>query len=176
MSLTHWYLQNGTRIAILNFLDDHCRYLLHIHAQQASTGPDFAETLHQLISQYGPPAPPLTDNVLVFTTRLACFKGSSGGFEKLLQTYGIIQKNGRPGHPQTQDKIERFHQTLKKWLTARPRPVDLDELNTWLRKFQTWYNTARPTDPSTAPHTALPKATPNGEHTRVVVSRHEPVL
>jgi hypothetical protein len=26
------------------------------------------------------------------------------------------QKNGAPGHPQTQRKIERFHQALKRWL------------------------------------------------------------
>jgi len=113
-----------------------------------------------------PPYSTLTDNGLVFTTRLARFKGARGGFEKLLSAHGILQKNGAPGHPQTQGKIERFHQTLKRWLAARPRPDDLAELNTLLTEFRTWYNTARPhrarggRTPQTA-YDALPKATPD---------------
>lgn len=59
----------------------------------------------ELISRYGPPMSTLTDNGLVFTTRLARFKGARGGFEKLIAAHGITQKNGRPGHPQTQGKI-----------------------------------------------------------------------
>ncbi|GAA2248369.1 hypothetical protein GCM10010401_22780 [Rarobacter faecitabidus] len=156
--ITHWHLADHTRIEILDFLDDHSRYLLHIRAAAAFTGTDVAQTLHQLIDQYGPPASTLTDNGLVFTTRFARFKGSRGGFEKLLQTYGITQKNGRPGHPQTQGKIERFHQTLKRWLAAKPRPQNLTELNTWLTQFQTWYNTARP-------HRAIGRKTPHQAYT-----------
>ena len=73
--------------------------------------------------------------------------------------------NGKPAHPQTQGKIERFHQTLKKWLKARPRARDLHELNSQLEQFRLWYNTARPhracgrrTPEQT--YTAQPKATP----------------
>ncbi|WP_416362230.1 integrase core domain-containing protein [Mycobacterium sp.] len=47
----------------------------------------------------------------------------------MLASLGVTQKNGHPGHPQTQGKIERFHQTLKRWLTARPHPTDLQTLN-----------------------------------------------
>ena len=103
----------------------------------------------------------------MFTTRLARHKGARGGFEKLLAAHGITQKNGRPGHPQTQGKIERFHQTLKRWLSARPLPATIAELQTLLTGFQTWYNTQRPhrsigrRAPEQA-YTALPKATPTG--------------
>ena len=119
----------------------------------------------ELITRYGPPASTLTDNGLVFTTRLARYKGARGGFEKLLAAHHITQKNGRPGHPQTQGKIERFHQTLKRWLTARPLPDTIDTLAALLTEFQNWYNTARPhrsiagRTPEHA-YTALPKATP----------------
>lgn len=121
----------------------------------------------ELISRYGPPMSTLTDNGLVFTTRLARHKGARGGFEKLLAAHGITQKNGRPGHPQTQGKIERFHQTLKRFLAARPLPATLDDLQTLLTQFQTWYNSKRPhrstgrRTPLEA-YTALPKATPTG--------------
>jgi transposase InsO family protein len=48
----------------------------------------------------------------------------------LLANLGIAQKNGHPGHPQTQGKIERFHQTLKRWLAARPAAATVAELQT----------------------------------------------
>jgi len=163
--ITHWFLTDGTRIEILDFLDDHARYLLGIRAAAAFTGPMVVTAMTELIARYGPPASTLTDNGLVFTTRLARFKGARGGFEKLLTAHNITQKNGRPGHPQTQGKIERFHQTLKRWLKAHPLPDTIEDLQTLLTEFQTWYNTARPhrsigrRTPEQA-YTALPKATP----------------
>lgn len=165
--ITHWFLANGTRIEILDFLDDHSRYLLHIHAATAFTGPAVTTVMNELINRYGPPLSTLTDNGLVFTTRLARHKGARGGFEKLLAAHGIAQKNGRPGHPQTQGKIERFHQTLKRFLAARPHPETIDDLQLLLTQFQTWYNTARPhrSVGRRTPHqayAALPKATPAG--------------
>ena len=48
------------------------------------------------------------------------FTGGRNGFEYLLAYLGIRQKNGTPGHPQTQGNIERFHQTLKRWLGRGP--------------------------------------------------------
>lgn len=47
--------------------------------------------------------------------------GGRNAFEHQLHALGITQKNGSPNHPQTQGKIERFHQTLKRWLTGQPR-------------------------------------------------------
>lgn len=141
--------------------------MLDIRAAIAFTGAMVADTLHTLIDRYGPPLSTLTDNGLVFTTRLAGRRGGRGGFEKLLDAYGIQQKNGRPGHPQTQGKIERFHQTLKRWLGARPRPGTITELQLLLDEFRHWYNTARPHRAvgSRTPYqayTAFPKAAPTG--------------
>lgn len=152
--ITHWFLANGQRIEILDFLDDHSRLLLHIQAQHAFTGTDVVKAMEHLISKYGPPQSTLTDNGLVFTARLAGRKGGRNGFEKLLQAHHIHQKNGRPGHPQTQGKIERFHQTLKRWLKAKPRPTTIQELQQLLDQFRHWYNHQRP-------HRAIGRKTPN---------------
>jgi len=65
----------------------------------------------------------------------------------------IVQKNGSPAHPQTQGKIERFHQTLKKWLSEQEAAKDLKELQRQLDEFRTLYNTQRP-------HRALEMSTP----------------
>lgn len=112
--ITHWFLAAGVRVEILDFLDDHSRYLLHLHAAPAFTGAMVVQAMQELISTFGPPASTLTDNGLIFTARLAGRKGGRNGFEKLLQAHRIRQINGHPGHPQTQGKIERFHQTLKR--------------------------------------------------------------
>lgn len=163
--ITHCFLADGTRVEVLDFLDDHSRYLLHIRAASAYSGPMVVAALQCLIDTHGVPASTLTDNGLVFTARLAGRKGGRNGFEKLLQAHHIQQKNGHPGHPQTQGKIERFHQTLKRWLRARPRPATIAELQELLDEFAHWYNHQRPhrsigrRAPATA-YTALPKATP----------------
>lgn len=163
--ITYWPLLDGTRVEILDFLDDHSRYLLHAHAQNFFTGAEVTATMQHLMDTYGTPAETLTDNGLVFTSRLTGHPGAKNGFEKLLAAHSIRQKNGKPAHPQTQGKIERFHQTLKKWLKARPRARGLHELNSQLEQFRLWYNTARPhracgrrTPEQT--YTAQPKATP----------------
>ena len=57
---------------------------------------------------------------MVFTTRLAGGKGGRNGLEAELRRLGVAQKNARPNHPTTCGKVERFQQTLKKWLAAQP--------------------------------------------------------
>ncbi|TLH57030.1 integrase core domain-containing protein, partial [Mycolicibacterium aubagnense] len=126
---------------------------------------------------HGLPASTLTDNGSVYTSR---FTHGHNDFERLIATLGVRQKNGSPGHPQTQGKIERFHQTLKRWLAARPRPATLADLQCLLDEFTVIYNTARvhralpaATTPAQA-YTTRPKATPTGtvEHFRI---RHDTV-
>jgi len=110
---THWRLADGTDVEIINWLDDHSRLLLKCVAYQAITGTVVIDTFNQCRSEYGTPFSTLTDNGNVYTAR---FTKGKNGFEYLLSELDIIQKNGSPAHPQTQGKIERFHQTLKKWL------------------------------------------------------------
>jgi transposase InsO family protein len=164
--ITYWFLATGTRVEILDFLDNHSRLLLPIQAKALWTSADVVTVMDRLISTYGPPAATLTDNGMVFTARFTTRPGAKNGFEKLLAAHHIQQRNGAPSHPQTQGKIERFHQTLKRWLAARPAPETITELQAMLETFQAWYNTERPhrainrRTPSQA-YTALPKATPN---------------
>ena len=99
---------------------------------------------------YGLPQSTLTDNGSVYTSR---FTGGRNGFEYLLVGLGIAQKNGHPGHPQTQGKIERFHQTLKRWLAAQPAAASIAELQSQLDAFSHIYNQIRA-------HRALRGATP----------------
>ena len=146
----HWRLRDGTDVEILNWLDDHSRYLLSCTAHQPVTGDGVLAAFLANVDDYGPPASTLTDNGSVYTSR---FTGGRNAFEYILPLLGIRQKNGSPGHPQTQGKTERFHQTLQRWLAARPKAHTLPELQRHLDEFREHYNEQRP-------HRALQRATP----------------
>jgi transposase InsO family protein len=146
----HWRLSDGSDVEVLNWLDDHSRYLLSCTAHQPVTGDDVVSVFRGLIEDYGPPASTLTDNGSVYTSR---FTGGRNAFEYVLALLGIRQKNGSPGHPQTQGKTERFHQTLQRWLKARPAAQTNDELQRQLDQFREHYNERRP-------HRALHRHTP----------------
>ena len=161
---THWRLADGTDVEILNWLDDHSRLLLSCTAHPRVTGALVVTTFLAAINEYGPPASTLTDNGVVYTAR---FVGGRNAFEYLLDDLGIRQKNGHPGHPQTQGKIERFHQTLKRWLAQQPPAPTLPDLQTQLDRFRYLYNCQRPhrelhRGTPAAAYAALPKAAPPG--------------
>lgn len=146
--VTHLRLADGTDVEVISWLDDHSWFLLHISAHTGATGHTVIDTFTDTAYQHGYPASTLTDNGMIYTARFA--RGATGDsnqlnmFEKLLADLGIRQKNGQPGHPTTQGKIERFHQTLKKWVAARPAAASLEDLNELLTEFQATYNTVHP--------------------------------
>lgn len=156
---THWRLADTTDTEILDILDDHSRLLISIQAYRRVTSPDVAAQFRQACHDYARPRAILTDNGLVFTTRfIHTEQPAKNHFEKLLQHWDIQQINGSPNHPQTQGKIERFHRTLKLWLTAQPPAETLEELNEQLTQFHIIYNEQRP-------HRAIGRRTPLAAYT-----------
>jgi transposase InsO family protein len=149
---THWWLADGTHVEILDWIDDHARYALSVTAHRRVTGHIVLAEFRKTVAAHGVPASTLTDNGMVFTTRLAGGKGGRNGFENELHRLGVTQINSTPNHPTTCGKIERFHQTLKKWLTNQPRAATLAELQTQLNI------SSRPT--TTNAHTAHCPITP----------------
>ena len=147
---THWRLTDGTGVEILTFLDDHARLALSITVHHVVTGAIVLADFRHNTDTYGPPASTLTDNGLVFTAK---YRGGKNSFENELRLLNIDQKNGRPNHPQTQGKVERFQQTLKNWLRAQPTGSTLEELQAQLDYYRDYYNTIRP-------HRSLQQRTP----------------
>jgi transposase InsO family protein len=151
---THWQLADGSEVEIVSWLDDHSRFLLGCTACRRVAGDDVVATFTAAGDAHGFPAATLTDNAAVYTSR---FTGGRNGFEYLLAWLGIRQKHGMPGHPQTQGKVERFQQTLKRWLARQPPARDLAALQVKLDTFRTVYNEHRP-------HRALGRRTPGAAY------------
>jgi transposase InsO family protein len=156
---THYRLRTGMDVEVISWLDDCTRYALHVSAHARITTEIVKATFRKTAGQHGVPASTLTDNGMVYTVRLAGFgrRGGRNVFEQELHDRHVVQKNSRPGHPTTCGKVERFQQTMKKWLRAQPvQPASVTELQTLLEAFVEAYNQDRPH--RSLPHRATPAA------------------
>jgi transposase InsO family protein len=154
---THHRLDDGSDVEVISWLDDCTRYALHVSAHQRVTAPIVLATFRETAGQHGIPASTLTDNGMVYTTRFAGGRGGRNGFEAQLRAWQVVQKNSRPSHPTTCGKVERFQQTLKKWLRAQPvQPTTTAQLQVLIDEFVEAYNRRRPH--RSLPHQATPAA------------------
>jgi len=148
---THWHLADGTGVEILNIIDDHSRLDLMSKARGTTTGPDVLASFRQTFRRYGIPASVLTDNGAIFTGKPR--RGGRVALEIELDLLGVRLHHSRAYHPQTCGKVERFHQTQKKWLAAQPPAASITELQRQLDRFRRYYNAVRP-------HRAIGRRTP----------------
>jgi transposase InsO family protein len=165
LDTTHWALADGTDVEILNQIDDHSRLVVGSHARRVFKAADVVDCFRQATTRYGLPAQMLSDNGAVFTG--VPRRAGRVAFELELAALGISFRHSRPYHPQTCGKVERFHQTLKRWLARQHQPHTLRALQAQLDTFVEYYNTRRPHralhrhTPADA-FAARPKATPTG--------------
>ena len=150
---TEWTITTGI-VRIFNIIDDHSRIVCRSRATSEATGVEAWTAFCEAAQVWGLPAAALSDNGL-------CFSGKIRGFEVLfeanLRNGGIRPITSRGYHPQTTGKVERFQQTLKKWLRRQDRQhglaANLVELQQRLDEFCDYYNTQRP-------HQGIGRATP----------------
>jgi transposase InsO family protein len=150
---THWRLADGTDVEILNLIDDHSRLFLASDAYLAVSAHDVVASFRKACSYHGFPASLLSDNASVFT---GYHRKSKVLLESELERLGVTFKNSRPYHPQTCGKVERLHQTLKRFLAKQEPASNLEELQAQLERFRDYYNNIRP-------HRALGGRTPRNE-------------
>lgn len=140
--ITHWPLADGRDAEILNIVDDHSRLLAASTARAVFKAADIVTDLHVAMARHGRPERMLTDNGAVFT---GLYRGRGWvALERELTALGIALAHCRPYHPQTCGKVERFHQTLKKWLARHDPATTISGLQAQLDEFTAYYNTARP--------------------------------
>src|ERR1700688_1704885 len=147
---TPWTLADDSSVEILNFLDDCSRVSLASACFRTVKGHDVAHVFQAASNTFGLPASLLTDNGAVFTGRQ---RHGKVVLELELERLGIVPKHSTPYHPQTCGKVERFHQTLKRFLKMQRPARSLAELQHQLDIFRVYYNNVRP-------HRALNRQTP----------------
>lgn len=148
--ITHVRLRGGTEVEILNVIDDHSRFLLASDGLAVFKAADVVASFHQAAAAHGFPASLLTDNGAVFT---AAPRGGRCAIELEADRLGIKMMHSSPYHPQTCGKVERFHQTLKRWLAKQPPVVSIPALQAQLDTFRAYYDDVRP-------HRAIDRRTP----------------
>jgi Homeodomain-like domain len=116
------------------------------------------------VAEHGIPASTLTDNGMVFTTRRSGGRrgvGTRNGFETELRRLGVTQINSTPNHPTTCGNVERFQQTMNKWLPAQdPQPTTVAELQTLLDRFVALLDRRRPNPRPNPRHRHRPRPRP----------------
>ena len=148
--ITHWQLADGEHAEILNVIDDHSRLFICSHAYSYVNARDVVESFHRAAELHGLPAALLSDNGAVFT---ASARHGKVALQTELEQLGVAAKNSRPYHPQTRGKVERLHQTLKRYLDKQPPAITIPQLQAELDAFVHYYNHIRP-------HRALEGRTP----------------
>ena len=148
--ITHWQLASGQDVEILNMIDDHSRLFVASRAFPTVKAADVVDVFRSAIDLHGTPASLLCDNGAVFT---ATPRGGKVLLQLEMERLGVAAKNSRPYHPQTCGKVERLHQTLKRYLARQAAAKTLVELQGQLDAFCHYYNAIRP-------HRALGGRTP----------------
>jgi transposase InsO family protein len=131
---TPWQLADGSEVKILNVVDDHSRLAVVSAATASVTGTWTLEVFADAAAILGWPARFLSDNAKAFRHVLA----------DALAELGVTARHSRAYHPQTNGKVERFHQTQKRWLVKQPAVETLDQLQAQLDEFRHIYNHQRP--------------------------------
>lgn len=133
-------LADGTPVVVFDVLDDCTRLLAACRAADAETGAAAVAAITAAASQHSAPGIVLCDNGAAFSGGSA---RGQGAFARAVAALGSRLIHSSPYHPQTCGKVERHHQTLKKWLATQPAPATLKELQALLDAYRDYYNTRR---------------------------------
>ncbi|MGH8927943.1 MAG: integrase core domain-containing protein [Acidimicrobiia bacterium] len=131
---TEWSLRDGTAVKIINIVDDCTRVAVASKAVMTCSTAAAFDAFVEGADRWGWPARFLSDNAKAFRH----------GLTEALHRLGIGAGHSRPYHPQTCGKVERVHQTLKRFLSRQPPAATLGELQDQLDRFIAIYNHQRP--------------------------------
>ena len=137
----HWHVDIsyvnvcGTFYYLISVLDGFSRYLVHWELRESMTEADVEITLQRAREAF-PDATPriITDNGPQFIAK---------DFKEFIRISGMTHVKTSPYYPQSNGKIERWHQTLKSDCIRPHVPLSLDEARRLVERFVDQYNHAR---------------------------------
>ena len=147
---------------LVTVMDDYSRFILAHRLQRDMTADSLIEVVQEAVDRTGMDRVPITDR-----TRLLSDNGPgyvSRAFRDYLGMVGIKHILAAPFHPQTNGKLERYHQTLKRDVNQLPYEIPSD-LEAAIVSFVSYYNYRRY-------HKALGNVTPSD----VLSGRREDIL
>jgi transposase InsO family protein len=156
----YFIMEDKNQCHPLTILDDHSRFNIGLFACGNETTSTVKEKLILVFRKYGLPWRILADNGNPWGTGYQMTQDNTRAFtqlEKWMITMNIIITHGKPYHPQTQGKDERFHRTLKSELLAYERFYNLDQTQKGFDKWREKYNCLRP-------HESLDLNTPSSRY------------
>lgn len=152
----HFEMGNQERCHPLNILDDHSRFNICCRALRTETFEEIQPVMIEVFQEFGLPQVFLCDNGNPWGT------AQSLGFSKFevwMMKNKVLVLHGRPRHPQTQGKEERFNQSMKNELLKYTNIKDLEDANQKFQEYRNFYNEERP-------HHALNLDTPSEHYTK----------
>jgi transposase InsO family protein len=135
-------MTNGRWCYPLTVLDDHSRYSLVLQACGNQRRPTVQTWLQSAFIRYGLPQAMLMDNGPPWG--VPCAPGTRSVLTVWLMDLDIAVHHGRPYHPQTQGKEERFHRTLKLELLQGKTFGNLKHTQSCFDPWRQTYNQERP--------------------------------
>jgi putative transposase len=96
---------------LLTVLDDYSRYIIGWKLFTGMSGEDVTELLDEAIAETGVEHVAVHHRPRLLSDNGPCF--ISKELRKYLEVHGMTHTRGRPYHPMTQGKIERYHRTMK---------------------------------------------------------------
>jgi transposase InsO family protein len=144
-------LVGGGKCYPLTVLDDRSRFSLCVRACDGTKGSGVKEALTAVFRRYGLPRELLTDNGTPWA--VSPDRSSHTRLSAWLMRLDVKPIRGRPYHPQTQGKEERFHRTLKAEVLRGRQFETHREVQTSFDAWREIYNHERP-------HEALGMQTP----------------
>jgi transposase InsO family protein/transposase-like protein len=133
-------LADGTPAVVFEVLDDCTRLLAACQAAGAETAAAAVTAITAAAAAHGAPGIVLCDNGSAFSGGVT---RGQGAFARAVTAMGARLIHSSPYHPQTCGKVERHHQTLKKWLATRPPAATQAGLQALLDDYRRYYNTRR---------------------------------
>lgn len=137
----HFPMEHG-RCHALTVLDDHSRFCVGLRACANERGHTVRSQLERIFRDYGLPEAILCDNGKSWRSGYPRMEWSQ--LSVWLIRLGVLILHGRPYHPQTQGKDERFHRTLKQELLQHIPFVDLEHSQSCFDLWRDRYNLIRP--------------------------------